>query len=53
MVVPLSNAPAAQAGSRELLVLEDDDISTATIVPGKQFRRLYSSLETSGRSRMG
>jgi type II secretory pathway predicted ATPase ExeA len=51
MVVPLTNAPAAaQSGPRDLLVIEDDDRSTATIVPGKQFRRLFSTLETSGRS---
>jgi hypothetical protein len=55
MVVPLpSAAAAAQGGSRELLIIEDDDLSAATIVPGKQFRRLFSTLETAaGRSLMG
>jgi type II secretory pathway predicted ATPase ExeA len=41
-------APSTHVG--ELLLIEDDDeTSPAAIIPGRQFRRLFSSLEASGR----
>jgi type II secretory pathway predicted ATPase ExeA len=45
--------PAESASSRELLVIEDDEETTASVVPGKQFRRLFSRLEAGGRSLSG
>ncbi len=36
---PLASSPG------DLLIIEDDAISAAAVVPGRQFRRLFSSLE--------
>lgn len=38
-------APAAASNPSKLLVLEDDGRGTVEIVPGRQFRRLFSTLE--------
>ncbi|HEX6962335.1 MAG TPA: hypothetical protein VF175_10740, partial [Lacipirellula sp.] len=41
-------APPAHVG--DVLVIEDDDeAAMAAVIPGRQFRRLFSSLEASGR----
>jgi type II secretory pathway predicted ATPase ExeA len=37
---------AVRSDRRELLQIEDDDRPSAAIVPGRQFRRLFSSLES-------
>ena len=52
-----TSAPAtavARPTSSELLLIEDeDDASRAAIVPARQFRRLFSALESTGRSQLG
>jgi hypothetical protein len=46
--------PMEPAISRELIVIEDDEETVAAIVPGKQFRRLFSRLEAGcGRGALG
>ena len=41
------------APANELLVVEDDDATAAEVVQGRQFRRLFTSLEASGKSHLG
>jgi hypothetical protein len=49
-VVHSAEKIAAPVSVGELLIVEDDDeAAPAAIIPGKQFRRLFSSLEASGR----
>jgi type II secretory pathway predicted ATPase ExeA len=43
----------APAPVGELLLIEDDDASRAAIIPARQFRRLFSALESTGRSHLG
>jgi hypothetical protein len=47
------SAPANETPG-DVLVVEAEDQPTATIVPGRQFRRLFSALEAAGpRSLLG
>jgi type II secretory pathway predicted ATPase ExeA len=45
---PASPKPAADA----VLIVEDDDATTAAVVQGRQFRRLFSNLESASKSHM-
>jgi hypothetical protein len=50
----LTQLPMEPALSRELIVIEDDEEAVAAIVPGQQFRRLFSRLEAGcGRGALG
>jgi hypothetical protein len=48
---PAADEPLAPRSSllaplpTDLLIVEDDDATAASVVPGRQFRRLFSSLE--------
>lgn len=49
-------APTAALGSTvasELLIVENDDSTAAEVVQGRQFRRLFTSLEAAGKSHFG
>lgn len=47
-----SIAPAANPAASDLLIIEDDDASTAAVVQGRQFRRLFSNLESASKSHL-
>ncbi|BBO31749.1 ExeA family protein [Lacipirellula parvula] len=41
-----------KASESDLLIVEDDDASTAAVVQGRQFRRLFSNLESASKSHL-
>ena len=45
-------APAAKSAASDLLIIEDDDATTAAVVQGRQFRRLFSDLESASKSHL-
>jgi len=45
-------APAAKSTAGDLLIIEDDDATTAAVVQGRQFRRLFSNLESASKSHL-
>ena len=45
-------APAAKSAASDLLIIEDDDATTAAVVQGRQFRRLFSNLESASKSHL-
>ena len=47
------NTPAAKSAASDLLIVEDDDATTAAVVQGRQFRRLFSNLESASKSSLG
>jgi type II secretory pathway predicted ATPase ExeA len=45
-------APAPKSAASDLLIIEDDDATTAAVVQGRQFRRLFSNLESASKSHL-
>jgi hypothetical protein len=48
----VANAPAPKSAASDLLIIEDDEATTAAVVQGRQFRRLFSNLESASKSHM-
>ncbi len=48
----VANAPAPKSAASDLLIIEDDDATTAAVVQGRQFRRLFSNLESASKSHL-
>jgi hypothetical protein len=46
-------AAVAATVAGELLIVEEDDGVAAAVIPGRQFRRLFSALESNSRSLSG
>jgi len=44
----VARIPAAPDVTGDLLIIEDDDQPAAAIIPGRHFRRLFSTLESAG-----
>jgi hypothetical protein len=42
---PLAHHSSPLASPGDLIIVEDDGASAATVVPGRHFRRLFTSLE--------
>lgn len=48
----LENVSAGKLEGGDLLIIEDDEATTAAVVQGRQFRRLFSNLESASKSHM-
>jgi hypothetical protein len=51
-VAEAAPASPAKSAASDLLIIEDDDATTAAVVQGRQFRRLFSNLESASKSHL-